>query len=97
MICADLANRTKHSALTRKNRTGAKHIRTNVTVKLKPLRLHLTLPNKSNGSNKHVSESAGETASEYRYIIVDKNKTGYDALNLAKGIVRNWEEIIRNM
>jgi len=71
MICADLANRTKHSELTRKIRTGAKHTRTDVTIKI-------------------------GIGSEYKYTITDKDKTEYDALELAKGIVTDWEEIIKD-
>lgn len=69
MICADLANRAKHSELTRKIRTDAKHTRTDVTIKI-------------------------GIGSEYRYIITNKDKTEYDALELAKEIVTDWEEII---
>lgn len=71
MICADLANRTKHSELTRKIRADAKHTRTDVTIKI-------------------------GIGSEYRYTIANKDKAEYDALELAKGIVTDWEEIIKS-
>jgi hypothetical protein len=94
MTCADLANKTKHLELSGRSRTGAEHIRTDVTVKVPVLRLKIRLPNKSNSSNKQLPESNGKCESEYKYII-DKNGKEYDALDLAKGIVRDCEEIIK--
>jgi len=87
-ICADMANRTKHYQLTMNNRLNAKHIRTDVTVKL-PVNLYdiMTSPEKPYP----IIKASGST---YNYVIEDKYGNTYEAIGLAIKIVEDWEDII---
>jgi len=87
-ICADLANRTKHSILTKKIRVDAKHIKTDVRIII-PSSLNDTISN----SSKDIQIMKAE-GSLYKYIIEDNTGNEYDAIDLANKIVADWEEII---
>jgi hypothetical protein len=87
-ICADMANRTKHFQLTTANRLDAKHIRTDVTVKL-PVNLNDILT--STEKPYPIIKASGST---YNYVIEDKYGNTYEAIGLANEIVEDWKNII---
>lgn len=86
-VCADLANRTKHHQLKTK-RVDAKHSRTDVTIVV-PIDLPDLL--KRNERPAPIIKAKG---SFYNYVINDNMGNNYNAIDLAKEIVKDWEEII---
>lgn len=87
-ICADVANRTKHRLLTKKNRVDANHISTHVKIII-PVSLEETLISKQKPYPTLKAEG-----SLYNYVIQDSSGLKYEAIDLAHQIVRDWEEII---
>lgn len=88
-ICNDIANRTKHVIHKNPSSYVAKHKSTSVTIHV-PMQYvitnEVTLPN----SNK-------KARSSYKYIIADKDGNEYEAIELARNIIKDWGEIIRSL
>jgi hypothetical protein len=94
-IAADLANRSKHSKLTPEHLKDpkcldAKNTKKSVTVHVPCLHLHL---NSKTGE----SHTVGECRSEYFYTIATKDGSEYDALQIAKKAITDWDTIIKKM
>lgn len=86
-VCADLANRTKHYKLDYK-RLAARHSGTDVTVSLPTIEIdYMDL------KNFKIPYSIG-SESTYVYHIEDKSGIKYQAIELAKQIILEWEDII---
>ena len=90
MIAADLANRSKHLTLNRQNRLDAKNTKKSVTVHVPCLDLHLN----SKTGESHI---VGECRSEYFYIIATKDDLEYDAVQIAKKAIADWDTIIKKL
>ena len=90
MIAADLANRSKHLTLKRQNRLDARNTKKSVTVHVPCLSLHL---NSKTGE----SNTDGECRSEYFYTIATKDGSEYDAVQIAKEAIADWDTIIKKL
>ena len=88
MIAADLANRSKHLTLKRQNRLDAKNTKKSVTVHVPPFRLN---------SKTGESHTDGECQSEYFYTIATEDGSEYDAFQIAKKAIADWDTIIKQL
>lgn len=79
MICADLANRTKHFRLKKPPRVDAKVIR-QIAVQV--------------GDSAARGESTSMSEVRYRYTIVDNTGKSYDVLEIARQAVKDWKNLI---
>lgn len=87
MICADMANRTKHYTLT-KIRRDAKCSGNDVTVMVPTAEIdYMDLINGN-------IPSAKGCETRYTYYITDNSMVKYVAVELAKQIILDWEKII---
>ena len=87
-MCADLANRSKHLTLTKHIREDAKPSGNDVTVFLTTAEIEY-----SDFINGKIPIGKSEK-SIYTYYITDKTGTKYQAIELAKEIIKDWNEII---
>ncbi len=88
MVCADIANRSKHLFLERK-RVDADHSKTDVTVTLPTIIFNLP----ESGEIPVLFGKGGNTFS-YKYWFKDNTGKEYEAYSLAQDIIRAWESII---
>jgi hypothetical protein len=79
MLCADLANKSKHLILT-KPRINADIVGFGVTIYVSTIG--------SSHRNRHPVKS------KYKYIVKDKTESKYTAIDLAKKIVMDWQKIV---
>ena len=86
-IVADLANRSKHLKLT-SSRVDADVKSVGVTIHVPTLNLDLRTGE---------TTTSGEVHSEYQYTIMTNDGLEYNALDLARDSVRDWEELIREL
>jgi hypothetical protein len=91
MIVADLANRSKHLALTRNIHEDARHTKTDVTVHVPCFHLHLAL------GPGEPQTTVGECRSEYFYTIKTKDGSEYDAAQIAEKAIADWDTIIKKL
>ena len=87
MIAADLANRSKHFALTSK-RADANITKKSVTVHTPCFHLN---------SKTGESHSVSECRSEYFYTIATDDGSEYDAFQIAQNAIADWDKIIKQL
>jgi hypothetical protein len=88
MVCADMANRTKHYTLKKLNRRNAKCSGNDVTIRVTTAEIG----NADLANGRVPTAEGGE--SKYTYYITDNTGTKYIAVELAKQIIQDWEEIV---
>ena len=88
LIVADLANRSKHFQLRPKSN------RVDADVKNVGVKLHIQTLNLDLGTGE---TTGGEVLSEYQYTILTDDGSEYDALDLARDTVRDWEQLITKL
>jgi hypothetical protein len=91
IICANLANRSKHGKLTgRRKETDARVTNHSVTIEVPAL--HIELDRDRKNIIKSYSDSTGKTTQELTITIYDGRK--YKALEVARTAVQLWEKFL---
>lgn len=90
-VCAGLANRIKHFELKDKSIQNVRHTRTNVTIHL----AMLYVVTGENLNKRNLEQQAPRRT--YEYFVTDNNNKVYNALDVAKNTISEWESIIKSL
>ncbi len=88
-IVADLANRSKHLKLRVRS--------TRVDADVKSIGVTIYVPTLNINMKTGKTTTSGNLRSEYKYTIMTNEGLEYDALDLARNSVKDWEDLIKEL